>query len=133
MHVRTLPGLAAIARGEVKIEDISEIEVDDLLGRDAVPPDHALLEWTRESESALNDRTILPVLASVTDQAHLEQVCNALGVQTIYHAAAYKHVPMVERNPIEAINNNIFGTWRAAMSSCSIWASRCASWTWRAV
>ena len=44
VHVRTLPGLAAIAQGEVKIEDISEIEVDDLLGRDAVPPNHALLD-----------------------------------------------------------------------------------------
>ena len=145
------------------------VEVDDLLGRDAVPPDHALLdanitgkvvmvsgaggsigselcrqiiqlspamlvlyehheyalyameqellEWASESGAALDDRTILPVLASVTDQVHLEQVCNDLGVQTIYHAAAYKHVPMVERNPIVAITNNIFGTWRAAQAA----------------
>ena len=93
---------------------LSGVEVDDLLGRDAAPPNHALLEWAKESGSVLDDRTILPVLASVTDQQHLEQVCNELGVQTIYHVAAYKHVPMVERNPIEALKNNIFGTWRAA-------------------
>ena len=68
-----------------------------------------LLEWIRRSGTGLEHGAILPVLASVTDQARLEQVCNAFGVQTIYHAAAYKHVPMVERNHVEAIENNIFG------------------------
>lgn len=44
VHVRTLPGLSSIAQGKVKVEDISEVEIDDILGRDAVPPDHALLD-----------------------------------------------------------------------------------------
>jgi len=56
---------------------------------------------------------ITPILASVTNQGRLEMVCAAFCVQTIYHAAAYKHVPMVEKNPLEAINNNILGTNRA--------------------
>ena len=126
VHVRTLPGMAAIASGSVTIEDIAEVEVDDLLGRDSVPPDHTLLdanilgkvvmvtgaggsigselcrqivkffpakiilfeqheyalyamerellEWARENKSPLGAETILPILASVTDQDRLELV-----------------------------------------------------------
>ena len=174
VHVRTLPDLAGIAKGTVKIQDITEVDIADLLGRDAVPPNHKLLDanikdkvvmvtgaggsigselcrqivqlspamiilyerhehalyemerellkWSKEFNSELNDNildkhNILPILASVTDQDRLEHTCREFGVQTIYHAAAYKHVPMVERNPIEAIDNNIFGTYRAALAA----------------
>jgi FlaA1/EpsC-like NDP-sugar epimerase len=57
---------------------------------------------------------IYAILGSVTDGARLGKVCKTFKVQTIYHAAAYKHVPIVEHNPIEAIRNNIFGTLRTA-------------------
>jgi FlaA1/EpsC-like NDP-sugar epimerase len=57
------------------------------------------------------------MLGSVRDQDRLERLCTAFGVQTIYHAAAYKHVPMVEMNPVAAIQNNIFGTWRTAQAA----------------
>ncbi|MEN8170724.1 MAG: nucleoside-diphosphate sugar epimerase/dehydratase [Pseudomonadota bacterium] len=169
IHVRTLPGVAAIAQGDVKIEDVTEVEIDDLLGRDAVPPNHELLdanitgkvvmvtgaggsigselcrqivklspamlilyeqheyalyamerellEWARGAGATLDEQTILPVLASVTDQKRLDQICRGFKVQTIYHAAAYKHVPMVEKNPVEAIDNNIFGTYRTAQAA----------------
>jgi FlaA1/EpsC-like NDP-sugar epimerase len=60
---------------------------------------------------------IIPILGSVTHQKRLEQVCQAFAVQTIYHAAAYKHVPLVEQNPGEAIWNNIFGTLRLAKAA----------------
>lgn len=57
---------------------------------------------------------IWPILGSVTDASKLERVIQRFAVQTIYHAAAYKHVPMVEKNPCEGILNNIVGTWQTA-------------------
>ena len=60
---------------------------------------------------------IIAVLGSVTQAKRIEKVCKAFKVQTIYHAAAYKHVPMVEKNPGEAVWNNIFGTYRAAQAA----------------
>ena len=60
---------------------------------------------------------IIAVLGSVTNAERIEKVCKAFQVQTIYHAAAYKHVPMVEKNPGEAVWNNIFGTFRAAQAA----------------
>jgi FlaA1/EpsC-like NDP-sugar epimerase len=60
---------------------------------------------------------ITPILASVTDQSRMEGVCRAFRVETIYHAAAYKHVPLVERNPSEAVRNNVLGTCRAAQAA----------------
>jgi FlaA1/EpsC-like NDP-sugar epimerase len=60
---------------------------------------------------------LVPILGSVTNQKRLEQVCQAFAVQTIYHAAAYKHVPLVEQNPGEAIWNNIFGTLHLAQAA----------------
>lgn len=60
---------------------------------------------------------IIAVLGSVTDGERVEKITKAFNVQTIYHAAAYKHVPMVEKNPGEAVRNNIFGTLRAAQAA----------------
>jgi len=60
---------------------------------------------------------ITPILASILDQNRMEAVCQAFGVETIYHAAAYKHVPMVEKNPSEAVRNNVLGTYRVALAA----------------
>jgi len=57
---------------------------------------------------------IIPVLGSVVHQLRVERVMLRFAVQTVYHAAAYKHVPLVENNMIEGMLNNVFGTWRTA-------------------
>ena len=60
---------------------------------------------------------ITPILASIMNQSRIESVCNAFAVDTVYHAAAYKHVPMVEKNPSEAVRNNVLGTYRVAQAA----------------
>mgnify|MGYP001288288764 FL=1 len=60
---------------------------------------------------------IIPILGSVTNKNRLAEVFKFFKVQTIYHAAAYKHVPMVEFNNAEGVNNNIFGTLNCAQTA----------------
>ncbi len=60
---------------------------------------------------------LFSILASITNKNRIREVCNVFKVQTIYHAAAYKHVPMVEENPFEAVSNNIFGTMICAQAA----------------
>ena len=64
-----------------------------------------------------NQIEIIPILGSVVEKSRIANVCKALKVQTIYHAAAYKHVPLVEKNPGQAIKNNILGTFNIAMAA----------------
>ncbi|MFK5950086.1 MAG: nucleoside-diphosphate sugar epimerase/dehydratase [Methylococcales bacterium] len=161
VHVRTTPGMTDIAQGKVKFDELLEVDIADLLGRDTVAPDRALFDtniagkvimvtgaggsigselcrqiiylqpsrlvlfelnefalYSIDKElkqiQALSEGTldfeITPVLGSIIDEVRLKKVCSAFKVQTIYHAAAYKHVPLVEQNPCEAIKNNVFGT-----------------------
>lgn len=60
---------------------------------------------------------ILPILGSVCDRQRVEKVCRTFRVETVYHAAAYKHVPLVEYNPFEAVRNNVFGTLHSALAA----------------
>lgn len=57
---------------------------------------------------------IIPVIGSVQNPALLKKILTQHSIQTLYHAAAYKHVPLVEHNPVEGIRNNVFGTWHTA-------------------
>ena len=171
--VHTLPSVSDLAQGKVSVGDLHELDIDDLLGRDAVAPNpillarnvtgktvlvtgaggsigseicrqilkirpqrlllvdsseyalytiHAELEeyWQRhhagidlsanaESES-IQHSPIIPLLGSVRDADRMKEVLATWMPQTIYHAAAYKHVPLVEHNPAEGIKNNVFGT-----------------------
>lgn len=60
---------------------------------------------------------IIPIMGSVQNPGHLNKVMRTYGVNTVYHAAAYKHVPLVEHNIIEGVRNNIFGTLYCAKSA----------------
>lgn len=156
VKIMELPGVTQLVDGQVKVSDIREVDIIDLLGRDPVPPKAELLEKNIQdkvvmvtgaggsigselcrqivkhqpkllvlfemSEFALYsiDRElqnsavqIVPVLGSVTNQAKLERVLQEYQVQTVYHAAAYKHVPLVEANPFEGIYNTSIGTARS--------------------
>ena len=158
--VRTLPGVTELAQGKLKVDDLREVSIKDLLGRDSVSSNKELLslniankvvmvtgaggsigsELCRQilvlkpqvlilfdqSELAiytinkelldlrLPNIKILPILGSVKNSTRLNHIIQNLNVQTIYHAAAYKHVPMVEFNNAEGISNNIFGTLNCA-------------------
>jgi FlaA1/EpsC-like NDP-sugar epimerase len=173
VHVQTLPGLADLASGRVSVQDVRELDLEDLLGRDPVPPNAELLardlrgkvvlvtgaggsigsELTRQillqrprqlvlldhSEFALytihqeldglcrqqqQTTEVVPLLGNVTQRARVEQVLNAYRPHTVYHAAAYKHVPMVECNACEGVINNVLGTWYTAQAAVQCGAAR---------
>lgn len=147
VKVKTLPSFAEIAKGEVRVEDIRDVEIEDLLGRDTVAPDEVLLgrnitgkvvmvtgaggsigselcrqilrlkpcklllfennefglysldeelQQLRETLGYGDESLVLPILGSVFNKKRVAAVCKECGVQTLYHAAAYKHVPLVE-------------------------------------
>ena len=74
--------------------------------------EYALYRIERELQSTNDDRTELVfLLGSIMNKTYVSKVMNSFGVQTIYHAAAFKHVPMVESNIIEGVRNNVVGTW----------------------
>jgi FlaA1/EpsC-like NDP-sugar epimerase len=66
----------------------------------------------------------VPLLGNVTQRARVEQVLNAYRPHTVYHAAAYKHVPMVECNAGEGVINNVLGTWYTAQAAVQCGAAR---------
>ncbi|MEO5343672.1 MAG: polysaccharide biosynthesis protein [Gammaproteobacteria bacterium SHHR-1] len=72
----------------------------------------ALLRTHPDQEARL-----LPLLASVCDLGRMRQILNSWRPDTLYHAAAYKHVPLVEHNPVEGVENNVLGTWRTAQAA----------------
>lgn len=166
LHVRSIPGFMDLASGRVKVDDIQEVDIADLLGRDAVPAQHDLLERCIVDQSVLVTgaggsigselcrhivglcpKTLLlfdhsefnlycilseleqrlareslkvrlvPILGSVRNQVQLLDILRTWKVDTVYHAAAYKHVPMVEHNIAEGVLNNVFGTLNTAQAA----------------
>ena len=166
--VRTLPRVTDLAQGKVSVSDLRELDIDDLLGREPVTPNHILLtknilgkvvlvtgaggsigsELCRQimavnpaklllieqSEFALytihqeleeklaeldaGKRAVLvPLLASVQDDDRMREIMSTWHPDTVYHAAAYKHVPLVEHNPVAGIKNNVLGTLRTAQAA----------------
>ncbi|WP_176507355.1 MULTISPECIES: polysaccharide biosynthesis protein [Pseudomonas] len=166
LHVRTIPGFMDLASGRVKVDDIREVDIADLLGRDAVPAQPDLLQRCIVDQTVLvtgaggsigselcrqilgqAPRTLLlfdhsefnlysilseleqriaresltirliPILGSVRNQAQLLDIMKTWHVDTVYHAAAYKHVPMVEHNIAEGLLNNVIGTLHTAQAA----------------
>jgi FlaA1/EpsC-like NDP-sugar epimerase len=164
VSVRTLPSMTDLAQGKVSISDLRELDIDDLLGREPVMPNHILLAMNvrskvvmvtgaggsigselcrqilaagpskllliEQSEFALyaihqeleeklsgRDIVLVPLLASVQDDERMREIMSTWHPDTVYHAAAYKHVPLVEHNPAEGIKNNVLGTMRTAQAA----------------
>jgi FlaA1/EpsC-like NDP-sugar epimerase len=163
VQVRSLPSFSKLAEGKVKIEDLLEISVSDLLERESVTPNEELLiinikdkavlvtgaggsigsELCRQilllrpkklilyeiSESSLYqieqelstlntiNIEVAAVIGSVRDFNRMKNIINFFGVETLYHAAAYKHVPLVEYNPSQGVLNNSIGTLIAAKAA----------------
>ena len=162
--VRTVPSVTDLAQGKVSVSDLRELDIDDLLGREPVMPNHILLAMNvrskvvmvtgaggsigselcrqilrvgpskllliEQSEFALysiqqeleerlagRDIVLLPLLASVQDNERMHEIMSTWHPDTVYHAAAYKHVPLVEHNPAEGIKNNVLGTLRTAQAA----------------
>ena len=77
----------------------------------------SLYKIENELSSLHSNLNIFPILGNVNDSSRLIEVCNTFKIDTVYHAAAYKHVPLVENNVIEAVKNNIFGTYNCLDSA----------------
>lgn len=79
----------------------------------------ALYQIHQELQARVRGRqtAIVPLLASVQDGERMRDIMATWRPQTVYHAAAYKHVPLVEHNPAEGIRNNVFGTWYTAQAA----------------
>jgi len=163
VKVQTVPDIGDIVNGHATVADLRDVDAADLLGRDPVPPNVALLdacihhkavmvtgaggsigsELCRQilklgpsrlvllemSELALYDierelralierdgmqMELVALLGNAHHRNRVREVVQTYAVQTIYHAAAYKHVPIVEQNVIQGIHNNVFSTWHAA-------------------
>ncbi|MDQ0348998.1 polysaccharide biosynthesis protein [Ancylobacter vacuolatus] len=159
LRVRTIPGITDIVSGRAQLTELREVSIEDLLGRDLIPPQQELLDANirgkvvmvtgaggsigselcrqilrqgparlvllelseyalysvdqelRQLVAAEDERIpIVPLLASVTDRPLIEGLLRRFKVDTLFHAAAYKHVPLVEHNVVEGVRNNVFGT-----------------------
>ena len=77
----------------------------------------ALYKIYEELITSNQDLKIIPLLSNVQDQEKLEKIFKSFSIDTIYHTAAYKHVPLVETNICEGVKNNVFGTLAVAKAS----------------
>lgn len=171
--VQTVPTMSELVAGQARINDIRDLEIEDLLGRDPVQPDNAQVARSlydravmvtgaggsigselcrqiiqhRPSKLVLFEQSefslyaierelqainqiealgveIHPLLGSVTHRRRCETAMRSFGIETVYHAAAYKHVPLVEHNIIEGVQNNVFGTFHVAEAAIAAGVKR---------
>ncbi|MFK8030829.1 MAG: polysaccharide biosynthesis protein [Gammaproteobacteria bacterium] len=166
VHVKVIPELTDLVSGATQIDELRDVEVNDLLDREAVPPNESLLsrcienkvvmvtgaggsigselcrqivnqnprkvllyenselalynidqELKRVKQEADGQFEIVSLLGCVRDKMYLTDVMSTFGVNTVYHAAAFKHVPMVESNVVPGILNNVLGTYHCALAA----------------
>ncbi|MCX2788665.1 polysaccharide biosynthesis protein [Vibrio sp. Sgm 5] len=166
VEIQTVPDMRDILTGKAKIDELKEVPIGDLLGRDAVQPQQVLMESNIKDQTVMvtgaggsigselcrqilnyspkalvlfelsefalyqihielsqivKDRklniVVVPLVGSVQRQNRLETTMKAFEVDTVYHAAAYKHVPLVEYNVVEGVRNNVFGTYYTALAA----------------
>jgi len=166
VHVQTIPDITDIVSGHARVDEIRDVDVADLLGRDSVPPHEQLLDACIRGKSVAVtgaggsigselcrqilmlrprqlvlleiceaslyqiDRELRQIIAreelatelvallgSVNNLERVRMIFKTYETQTVYHAAAYKHVPIVEHNMVEGVYNNIFGTWHTAQAA----------------
>jgi len=171
--VQTVPTMSELVAGQARINDIRDLEIEDLLGRDPVQPDNAQVSRSlynrsvmvtgaggsigselcrqiiqhRPSKLVLFEQSeyslyaierelgainrieglgveIHALLGSVTHRRRCEIAMRSFGIETVYHAAAYKHVPLVEHNIIEGVQNNVFGTFHIAEAAIAAGVKR---------
>ena len=79
--------------------------------------ENTLYETEMELRQSYKNAPIIPVIASVRDKARMDEVFDKYRPQVVFHAAAHKHVPLMEISPVEAIKNNVFGTYNVAECS----------------
>ena len=157
--LRTLPGLYQLANGEVSIQKIREVDIEDLLGRDIVKIDlnevagyiedkvvlvtggggsigselcrqaatqkpktliifdiyeNNAYELQMELRRQHPELNLVVLIGSVRDKDRVDYVFDKYRPDIVCHAAAHKHVPLMEDSPLEAIKNNVFGTYNVA-------------------
>ncbi|MDY7116728.1 nucleoside-diphosphate sugar epimerase/dehydratase [Halomonas sp. SSL-5] len=174
VHVQTVPSMPEIVAGLASVDQLQEVELEDLLGRDPVPPrpelidasvrgkvvmvtgaggsigsemcrqamrgepsalilfevsEYCLYAIERELEAMRIEMgasfPLVALLGNVCDRNRVEAAIRHYGVQTLYHAAAYKHVPIVENNVLEGVRNNVHGTRVVAESAARLGVERC--------
>jgi FlaA1/EpsC-like NDP-sugar epimerase len=162
VDIKTVTSLDDIVSGKAKLEELRDIEIDDILGREKVAPIKQLLHAHNLDKNVLitgaggsigselarqvcelspkrlvlldvseynlykieqelttflargGQLEIIPLLGSILDEELLDSIFQRFNINTVYHAAAYKHVPMVESNVSQGFANNVLGTWKLA-------------------
>ncbi|MCH1516774.1 MAG: polysaccharide biosynthesis protein, partial [Alphaproteobacteria bacterium] len=161
LRIKTIPNISSLISGEIKISELRDIKIEDLLGRK--PAEHSselmaktitgktvfvtgaggsigselcrqIIRWKPEKlilldiseyaiynllselggQSSSNDIEFIPLLGSVQDRLFIKKIFDRFAIDTTYHAAAYKHVPLMERNVMQCFSNNVFGTLNMA-------------------
>lgn len=162
LKIKTVPGIYELVNGTVSVNQVRDVQIEDLLGRDEVRMDleaiaayltgevvlvtgaggsigselcrqvcrfspkqllllghgeNSIYEIDVELRRKYPELDVKPIIADIQDEARIRQVLQQYRPGVVFHAAAHKHVPLMEYNPSEAIKNNIFGTLNVARAA----------------